>query len=483
MTPMPELWPHLLDVADRARRQVSAGKKRVLIQSPTGSGKGSLIAYLSRLSYDRGKRVLVLNNRRDIVNELSRRLELFSVPHGVIMNGIGTQQGRVQIASRDTLNSRSIRNDWSDLPPADFLILDEAHRWKGDVYSEIFSRYPGAVVVGLTATPANPDGSGFGTSFWQALECAVPVSELIRTGKLVNVVCYAPQSMVQGKVTKKGLRGDPVARWKQHADGRPTVAFTTRVSQSLALVERFRQAGVPADHIDAHTPDDVREDVKERLRTGKILVASQVGIWLEGVDIPELSCCIMLRACGSRVLYLQAVGRILRSHPSKTKGAILIDHAGACTRHGLPADDVEWSLDESDTIDARLKRARKEGKEKVPIPCPRCGMYFTGSLSCPACGHTLKVKQKMIEVMNEILVRVPPGRKAMVEAEERLRCWKRCVGICAAKGRVLGAAAAMFAREMGAPPWRLGIPNLPTGDDWKRPILEVYPNYGRGFLT
>ncbi len=480
MQDMPTLFPYQMDVTNRARHRMSEGCRRVIVQGATGGGKGMVIAFMAKLGFDRGKSVLILNDRRDIVSELSRRLDLFQVPHGILMNGVRRSDATVQIASRDTLASRTLRNDWLRLPTSDLVILDECHRSMGDVYQMLLSKYPASYVCGFSATPATDNGRGLG-SYWQALECMVPTSQLIREGRLVPVRCYAPERMVKGKVKSKGLRGDPVAQWLKLANGRPTVSFTTKKEQSRALVARFQKAGVPAEHLDAFTSDEEREEIKERLRTGKTLIASNCGVWKEGTDIPELSCCILLRACAFKVVYLQMVGRIMRSHPGKRE-AVLIDHAGAVLRHGLPSDDVEWTLDEEDTVDARLAKSRKEGKVAKPIVCPRCAIIFSGTGTCPHCGYVLRPKQTYISTMNEILVEVPAGKRAAAVADHRLKLWKKCLGIAAARGTTVGAAAAHFTRESGgSAPWVLGIPNLPEpgSADWQRRVTEVYPQYER----
>ena len=479
---IPKLFPYQLDVTGRARARVKQGARRVLIQAVMGAGKGHLVGYLSRLCADKGGRCLVVNNRRDIVSELSRRLHLFGVPHNVLMSGESWYgKSAVNVASRDTLLSRSCRNDWMALPSAELVIVDEAHRASSPEYRALLERYPDAVVIGMTATPARADGSGLGTSFWQALECAVPPSELIRLGRLVPVHCFAPEGMVKGR-KGGGLRGDPVLRWKQHAAGKPTIAFTAKVEQSLALVERFRAAGVSAVHVDAHTPDDERDRAKEDLRSGRVTVLSNCGVFLEGTDIPELGCVVMLRKCGSRVLYLQAAGRCMRAAPGKDH-AVLLDHAGAVLRHGLPHADVEWSLDADDTVDRRYEKARDDGREKQPCYCPSCGRLFDPAPLCPHCGHKLAQKAKAAEALAETLLRVPDDLKPRVELEARTRMWKKALAVAAARRGTVGAAAAIYKRESGLMPWQTkGLHPTPPcsgSRDWAAPVVDVYPQYYR----
>ena len=62
-------------------------------------------------------------------------------------------QSLVQICGIQTLHARAIRRQTMELPPAETLIVDEAHHIRARTYEEIIAAYPDAVVIGLTATP------------------------------------------------------------------------------------------------------------------------------------------------------------------------------------------------------------------------------------------------------------------------------------------------------------------------------------------
>jgi DNA repair protein RadD len=352
--------------------------------------------------------------------------------------------------------------------------VDECRHGLNDCYAALLARYPHAHVIGLDATPTRPDGRGLG-DYYQAIECTAPTSRLIADGHLVPVRCFAPERRRGGP--RKGLAGDPVANWRLYGEGRPTVLFTTKVAESLAAVAAFNAAGIPAEHIDAHTPDDDsdagRDAVVARLRSGRTKVVSNVGIWTEGVDVPELSCCVLLRAAGSCVLYLQCVGRVMRPAPGKAD-AVLIDHSGACLRHGLPTQDVEWTLDTSDSVDARNRRARKDGERPRPACCPKCFLLFTSSATCPNCGHRLPRRALPPETRAELLVEVTAGEGAAERAEREARDWRRCLAVAAHRGGTLAMASAIWRKEHGRWPDDT-LPMPPARHLLRRPVLEVYP--------
>jgi DNA repair protein RadD len=194
------------------------------------------------------------------------------------------------------------------------------------------------------------------------------------------------------------------------------------------------------------------------------------------VDVPELSCCVLLRLCGSYVLFAQAVGRIMRAHPSK-RDAVLIDHSGAVYEHGFPDEDVEWALDEGDSVDRRVAAAKKKGERKQPITCPACATVYAAAMSCPACGHKLPRRLLPAVTQKELLVEARRGMSPERLHAERASYWRTCLYVMAARGQTCGAAAGMFRSRFGA--WPDGLDDVPYGGDWKRPVSVLYPHYAR----
>ncbi len=481
-----QLRPYQLDVLERLRHRLRERFRRIILQAPCGAGKTHISSEMVRCAVNKGSRVLFLAHRRRLIDQKSTRLTQFGVPHGILMRGVPERgDALVQVASRDTLLSRNIHNRWKGFPPADLVILDECHNLdpiegtdEADVYQQILRHYPQAVVVGLTATPARSDGHGLG-NFWDTIECTVPTSQLISEGWLVPVTCYAPdQAGANRKGRKlKGLVGDPVQHWLKLADGRPTILFAAKCDSARAVCKAFNDEGIVAEYMDAHTPDDERQDIISRVETGKTKIICNVGLFVEGADVPCLSCCILLRAAKSLVLFTQATGRIMRPFPGKTD-AILIDHAGAVWKHGFPDEDREWSLEEKDTVQNRIKKAKKTGTMKTPICCPACGRLYSGTIVCPACGHVLPHKQQPQVLVNEMLVKARREMTPDQQHEYLVNEWHKCLRIMAYKGRTAGAAAAMFKGEQGHWPAN-DFPNVPHGEQWKQLVRDLYPQYIR----
>lgn len=470
MTPYPDQF----DLISRARAAYAAGARRVLVQAPVGYGKTVVTSEIVRAAVAKGKRVLFLAHRRRLIDQKSRKLDQFGVRHGVLMAGVPPRPWLpVQVCSRDTLLSRAVRNDWLARPPADLVIVDEAHRVMSDEYRALLSAYPDAHHLGVTATPAREDGRGLG-GFYQALECAPPISWLVARGRLCPVKCFAPQNP-GGAKSRRRLAGDPVATWLRLGAGRPTVLFAGKVEHSRAACAAFLAAGVTAEHIDADTPDDERDAVIARVESGATQVLCNCSVLTEGVDVPCLSCIVLLRLASSYVLFIQAVGRVMRAHPGKAD-AVLIDHADAVLEHGFPDEDAEWSLDEGDTVERRNRDAKKEGQRSQPVVCPKCGLCYPAAPACPACGGRLPRKMQPAAVRNQLLTEVERGLTPERQREWRVRFWHGCLACMAHKGGTLGAASQMYRRRYGEwPP--ADFPNPSSAYQAKRRVADVYPQY------
>src|SRR5262249_16486214 len=154
---------------------------------------------------------------------------------------------------------------------ADLIFVDEAHHARARTYVQIREAYPGAKLVGLSATPARGDGRGLGGDLFSDLVEGPTIRPLIEGKHLVPPVGYAPVTpdlkgvktlrtgdFAPGELEKRvntgRLVGGIVEHWHKLGQNRQTIVFTAGVKHSVHLREEFRLAGVAAEHVDAHTP-------------------------------------------------------------------------------------------------------------------------------------------------------------------------------------------------------------------------------------
>lgn len=310
--PAPPALRHYQSVViARIAAEMAAGRRRVLLVAPTGSGKTVIAAALIRAAADRGERALFLDHRRELTAQTSRRLYEVGIDAGIIQAGFPARPGQpVQIASVATLHARAVRSRAIEMPPADIVIVDEAHHVRARTYRAILDRYPAAAVIGMTATPCRGDGRGLGAAFDAIAECP-DVAELTRQGHLVGARVYAPsrpdlagirvergdyaEAQLAARMDTAVLVGDIVAHWHRLAERRRTVVFGAGVAHSVHLRDEFRRAGVLAEHLDGSTPTEERDMILGRLATGKVEVVTNAMMLTEGWDQPAVSCLVLAR--------------------------------------------------------------------------------------------------------------------------------------------------------------------------------------------
>jgi DNA repair protein RadD len=485
-----------LDSVDRLRDSVRDGNRAILLGAVTGFGKTVVAAHVIRSAVEKGKSVLFLAHRQELVYQCSEKLRKFEVPHGIIMAGeLPTWSCSVQVASKDTLYARAFRSKKIDLPPADLVIPDEAHRSMSKTWLRLLNHYrdAGSTVIGLTATPARGDGRGLG-EFYQDIVYGASYGELISLGFLVPTRVFAPyrpnlkgisitngdynQTELGKRMDKAVLVGDIYENWAGVAYDRPTILFASSVDHSLHCREMFRKHGVRTEHVDGKTPDDERKDIFRRFMNGDIQVLCNMGICVEGIDLPLASCCVLARPTRSIVLYKQMVGRTMRPAEGKAD-AIVLDHAGAVFMHGFPDYDVPWDISPQSNIKDSIEKQKKEGKVKDPIVCPKCAFAFSGSRICPACGEMLGERQGKKKAHEEGTLSElgRDGKYANPIEAQRKREWNTAVAVAANRNGTFGMAKFLFHQKTGQWPPDAYLPQ--DRGDWGKKVKDVYPGFLR----
>lgn len=392
------------------------GCRSLVIQSPTGSGKTALTAEMVKRSLSKGFRSWFIVHRRELVKQASAAFFDAGVPHGTIAAGFIGDRGRpTQVCSIG-----SLRNSHRELMAPKLIIWDECHHIGAKSWAEIFRAHPQAFHIGLTATPERLDGKGLGTWFKEMVR-GPSVQSLITSGYLSRYRLYAPPSVsmagvhvragdfvraeVGALLDKPTITGSAIAHYKQHALGKRAVVFAVSVEHSKHIVAGFQAAGIPSAHVDGETDIRERDAAVRMFQGGRIKILSNVELFGEGFDLPAIECGILLRPTQSLALYLQQLGRTLRTHPGKDE-AIILDHAGNTERHGLPDEDREWTLE--DRIAQR--GGKKDNGQSVKV-CPSCfRAQFAGRATCQFCGTAFEIKARKVAEIDGELVEIDPAK-------------------------------------------------------------------------
>lgn len=398
----PVLRTYQVDIEEETRRRMKAGIRSILLQSPTGSGKTLLTASMLGKAAQKGMPSLFVLHRRELVKQSINAFSQLNIRHGVIANGFPQDPSSlIQIGSVQTLSRRI-----GKMREPKLVVFDECHHLAARSWSALYEGYPKAFFLGLTATPERLDGRGL-DKYFRTMINGPSVDWLIKSGYLCPYKLYAPKaasmdgvhvrmgdfvkSEAAAAIDKPTITGDAIKHYRQLASGKRAVVFCVSIEHSKHVVDQFNAAGIPAAHVDGETDVNQRDETIRRFERGEIKILSNVELFGEGFDLPALEVAILLRPTKSLGLYLQQVGRALRTFPGKTV-AIILDHAGNCARHGLPDEEREWSL---------VGRAGEDGDkapgESVKI-CPKCfAAQFPGRPSCSFCGFVFEAKPREVE--------------------------------------------------------------------------------------
>jgi len=397
------LRPYQQQLVTDIRLQYQLGKRSVLAVLPTGGGKTVCFAYIADAASRKGNRVLILVHRAELLDQASRSLPMH---HGIIAaNRAMDLSHAVQVASVQTVARRL------HLLPRDMfqlIVVDEAHHTTTKTWAAVVEHFSTAKLLGVTATPIRGDGRGLGEHY-QAMVEGPSAQWLTDNGYLAAARVLAPPGFSATGLRKRmgdfdqrdaeqqvrAIHGDCVSHYRQHLSGQTAIAFCCSVAHAEAVAALFNASGIAAASIDGTMDAVTRRHLLKQLGANKIKVLTSCALIGEGVDVPSVGGCIMLRPTASVGLHLQMIGRCLR--PSGSKVAVVLDHVGNCLRLGHHLEPREWTLE-------GLKKQDREKAPSVKV-CPKCYAAMASQARvCGECGHTFAAEVRELEQVDGELV-------------------------------------------------------------------------------
>ena len=373
-----------------------------LIVAPCGAGKSLIIAFFIREAMEYpGTRILILTHRRELLQQNEAELKDIwpQAPTGFYSAGIGRKDRRAPILFAGI---QSIAKKIHTFDPFDLVLIDEAHlvprkqqTQYGHAINTLKQMNPHTRFVGLTATHYRLD-SGLlhegDDALFDAVTYEIPVMDLIEQGHLCEVV--GKRGAQVADLTGVKMRGgefiasqaeaafdlpeltraacDEIVRYG--ATRRAWLIFASGVDHAEHIRDALRGLGVDAEAVSGKTPKDERDALVERFKAGRLKCLVNCDVLTIGFNAPICDMGVLLRATASTALYVQIVGRMMRTFPNKDD-ALLLDYGGNVERHG-PIDDV------------RPRRPGKGGGEAPIKACPSCHELVAASTAtCPACGY------------------------------------------------------------------------------------------------
>lgn len=334
-------YPHQIDILERLEvERLVHGRHRNLVVAATGTGK-TVVAALDyrRLSQaSQRPKLLFVAHRKEILNQSLRtyREVLSDGNFGELyVDGSRPERWEHVFASIQSLTSYGIDR----VPPDSFevVVVDEFHHGAAATYRRLLEQLQPRELLGLTATPERGDGMDVRLLFggraaaelrlWDALreDLLTPFHYfgIADNTDLTNVTwrqgAYDANEL-SNLYTGNHARARLVVKEVHDKVGDLTsmraLCFCVKIDHAEFMADAFNRAGIPSATITSRSTDD-RGRIIAELRKGALKAIFTVDVFNEGVDIPEVNTVLFLRPTESATVFLQQLGRGLRTAPGK----------------------------------------------------------------------------------------------------------------------------------------------------------------------
>ena len=308
------------------------GAVKGLVQAATGIGK----TYLAAFDSAPYKRVLFVAHREEILQQaaLSFQNVRQSEDYGFFNGKQKDTDKAVIFASVATLGREEyLREEYFPSDYFDYLVIDEFHHAVNDQYQRIVNYFKPQFLLGLTATPERMDGRNIYEICDYNVPYEISLKEAINKGILVpfhyygiyDETDYSSLHLVKGRYDEKELnetyignvrRYDLIYKYYMKYHSKRALGFCCSRQHAEEMAKEFCARGIEAVAVYSNADGDFsenREKAIEKLKNQEIKVIFSVDMFNEGVDIATLDMVMFLRPTESPIVFLQQLGRGLRT--------------------------------------------------------------------------------------------------------------------------------------------------------------------------
>lgn len=382
-----------------------------LIVMPTGSGKSPVLGMLTKdilTQYPR-QRILILTHVKELVEQDAKAITRHwpHAPVSIYSSSVGRKDlsGRIVVAS-----IQSIINNLEEAGKFNLIFIDEAHlvpEKSETTYRKVIAHFkevnPKVKVTGLTATPYRLAGGhlldcGIFTDICYDLTTPDSFTRLVNEGFLSRLVNkkvltkidtskvgtrmgdYIP-SELEAAVNQADITGAAIREMMYYGSDRHHIlVFAVSVDHAYEVADEFEIRGWKTVVIHGGLSKKEREHLLDEFTSGRARVCVNVNVLTTGFDYPEIDMLGILRPSTSVALWVQILGRGLRTAPGK-ENCLVMDFTSNTIDLG-PIDDP--------AVPPRLGKKKKKGGPKTigGKECPIC--HQVSGFAAKFCKHPAK---------------------------------------------------------------------------------------------
>lgn len=396
-----KLYKHQKKVVKDITKQFKKGKKHVLVQSATGSGKTVIFSYIASRVSRKNKKVLIITDRIELLTQAGGTIESFNMNPFFIKAGTTfiDKTKTVYIGMSQTLRNRLKNPVWRKFieKKIGLIIIDEAHKQEfNHFFADDFLAKK--FVLGFTATPSRGGKMVQLGLQYDTIVKGKPIKWLIKKGYLLNCDIYDCGAPDMSKVAINKAKGDYsensmfkkydnaklykglVKNYLRICKGQKMMVFCCNVEHAIKTTKQLHKAGVDVRFISSKKTapreprkwteankaifDDKfrafqlyeknfykysgkRDDIFEWFKNSKDGVLVNVDIATTGFDDPTVQVIALYRATMSLNLYLQMIGRgsrVVRDRSIEKTHFTVLDFGSNKSRFGPYDVDRDWGL-------------------------------------------------------------------------------------------------------------------------------------------
>ena len=214
-----------------------------------------------------------------------------------------------------------------------YIIIDECHHAAADTYQKILAYFKPNFTLGLTATDERADGEDLLKTF-QKVAHRLDIEDAVEQGILVPVRCIRIKTNIdlrdvringfkynsldlESKIVVPGRNQLIVDTYLEYVKNKSTVVFCTSVDHAQKMEAAFREKGIAARSISGSTKTSERRKILYDYENGTIKVLCACDLLNEGWDSPHTEVLFMARPTMSKTIYMQQLGRGMRTCEGK----------------------------------------------------------------------------------------------------------------------------------------------------------------------